>query len=83
MFLGAVEIYCEAVEQLSQGSVCARLKSRGLRAFREYLTEYVASASFRDLACGNEEAEVGSVRDPVFLLIRGRQRHGSPLRGRE
>jgi DNA mismatch repair protein MutS len=48
-FLGAVEIYCEAVEGLSRDLSAHDIKSRGLRAFREYLTEHVASVSFRNL----------------------------------
>jgi DNA mismatch repair protein MutS len=49
-FLGAVEIYCEAVERLSQALSAPSVKARGLQAFRGYVTEYVASVSFRDLA---------------------------------
>ncbi len=48
-FLDAVEIYCEAVERLSLDVCLLNAKSRGMRAFREYLMEYVASVSFRDL----------------------------------
>jgi len=49
-FIGAVEIYCEAVERLSRDLCAIDLKSQGLRAFRGYLTEYVASAPFGNLA---------------------------------
>ena len=49
-FLGGVEIYCEAVEGLSRKLCALDLKSRGLRAFRGYLTEYVASISVQNLA---------------------------------
>jgi DNA mismatch repair protein MutS len=49
-FLGAVEIYCQAVEQLGQELRRLDPRSRGLRAFREYLTEYAASDSLRRLA---------------------------------
>ncbi len=38
------------VERLSRDLCALDVKSRGLRAFREYLTEYVASVSFRNLA---------------------------------
>ena len=48
-FLGAIEIYCEAVERLLQELSAIDLKSRGLLAFREYLAEYVASACSRNL----------------------------------
>ncbi len=48
-FLGAVEVYSEAVEHLSRDLRGLDVKSRGLRAFKEYLTEYVASVPFRNL----------------------------------
>jgi hypothetical protein len=50
LFLGAVEIYCAAVEGLAQDLAAFEVTSRGLRAFREYLTAYAASDSFRTLA---------------------------------
>ena len=49
LFLGTVEIYCEAIEGLARDLAAFALTSRGLRAFREYLTAYVASDSFRTL----------------------------------
>jgi DNA mismatch repair ATPase MutS len=48
-FLGAVEIYCEAVEGLLRDLRALDVRSRGLRTFREYLTEYVTSLYFRNL----------------------------------
>jgi len=48
-YLGAIETYCEAVECLSRDLCALGVKSQGLRAFREYLSEYVASVSFRNL----------------------------------
>jgi DNA mismatch repair ATPase MutS len=50
LFLGAVDIYCEAVEFLSRDLCALDIKSQGLRALREYLTEYAASVSFQNLA---------------------------------
>ena len=69
-FLGAVEIYCEAVEHLSQALRGTGVKSRGLRAFREYVSAYVGSVSFRDLASkmGNLKSDLSSIR--YCLLIR-------------
>jgi hypothetical protein len=49
-FLGAAWIYCQAVEGLSRDLAKIDLTSCGMRAFREYLAEYVASDSFRKLA---------------------------------
>ena len=48
--LGAVEIYCEAVECFRRDLGGCELKSRGMRAWREYLAEYAGSDSFRKLA---------------------------------
>jgi DNA mismatch repair protein MutS len=63
VFLGAVELYCEAVERLSRDLCALDLKSRGLRAFREYLTEYVASVSFRNLV-----TELGKVKSGLSTI---------------
>lgn len=63
-FMGAIEVYCKAVECLSRSLCALEVKSRGLRAFREYLTEYVASAYFCDLAGEAEKlkSELTSIR---------------------
>ena len=65
-FMGAVEIYCEAVGRLSRDLCALDVKSRGLRTFREYLTEYVASASFPQSPVGSEETEIRSVRHQIL-----------------
>jgi len=62
-FVGAVEIYCEAVERLSQSLRAAAVKSAGLRAFGEYLKEYVASVSF-----GNLVVELGKVKSDLSAI---------------
>jgi DNA mismatch repair protein MutS len=49
VFVGAVEVYSEAVERLSRDLCALDVESQGLRGFREYLAEYVASTSFRSL----------------------------------
>lgn len=69
-FLGGVEIYCEAVEGLSQDLSSQDIKSRGLRGFREYLAEYVASRSFRDLVteAGTLKSDLAAIQ--YSLLIR-------------
>ncbi|MGH9716135.1 MAG: MutS-related protein [Candidatus Acidiferrales bacterium] len=48
-FLAAVDTYCEAVACLHQDLSAFDACSRGLCAFREYLTQYVAAESFRSL----------------------------------
>ncbi|HPD31101.1 MAG TPA: DNA mismatch repair protein MutS [Phycisphaerae bacterium] len=70
-FLDAVSIYCEAVGELAHRLAEFDLGSRGMRTLREYLTEYVASDSFRKLA-----AEATSLRSALSaikycLLIHG------------
>jgi DNA mismatch repair protein MutS len=69
-FLGAVEIYCEAVGGLWQNLCRFDLASRGLRAFREYLEEYVGSAAFRKLAAETTklESDLSAIR--YCLLIK-------------
>ena len=48
-FLDAAQIYCDAVKQLAAGLVQFDLRARGLLAFREFLTNYVNTDSFRAL----------------------------------
>ncbi len=62
-FMGAVEIYCEAVESLSESLGTAALNSRGLRGFRKYLGEYVASSSFRNIV-----AELGKLKSAMSTI---------------
>ena len=67
-FLDAVEIYCEAVERLSLDICLLNSKSRGLTAFREYLMEYVASVSFRNLL--TEAAKLKSGLSAIRYCLR-------------
>jgi DNA mismatch repair protein MutS len=48
-FFNAVEIYCEAVENLLHDLYRCDLNSRGLLAFRNYLAEYARSSQFKTL----------------------------------
>ena len=48
-FLDAASIYCDAVQSLAEQLASAQITSRGLRAFRDYLASYVASAGFGTL----------------------------------
>ena len=68
-FLGAVQIYCEAVKRLSQELSAFDLKSRGLRAFLGYLMEYVGSASFRNLVTELEKlkSDLSAIRYCLLL----------------
>jgi DNA mismatch repair protein MutS len=63
-FLGAVEIYCEAISELLDNLVLSDLTSRGLLAFREYLTNYVGSNAFVSLSTETKQlkAELQSVQ---------------------
>jgi DNA mismatch repair protein MutS len=69
-FLGAVELYSEAVERLSRDLGSFEVKSRGLGALREYLREYVASVPFRNLVTelGKLKSDLSSIR--YCLLLR-------------
>ncbi|MFG1624874.1 hypothetical protein [Kribbella sp. NPDC049227] len=48
-FLSAAEHYCTAVNELAAALSATELKSRGLIAFRDYLTGYAGSPSFQTL----------------------------------
>jgi DNA mismatch repair protein MutS len=62
-FVGAVEFYCTAVERLSLDLSAVDVKSRGLRAFRDYLAGYLASVSFRNLV-----AEAGKLKSDLSTI---------------
>lgn len=68
-FLDAVEIYCDAVAGLVHDLSRADIKSRGLRAFREYLTNYSRSAQFTSLLEETKKlkAELSSVKYCVLV----------------
>jgi DNA mismatch repair protein MutS len=62
--LDAAAIYCDAVQSLAGHLASAKISSRGLLAFREYLASYAASAEFTALASGtrNRKDALGQVR---------------------
>jgi DNA mismatch repair protein MutS len=68
-FLNAVRIYREAVERLAQALSQLDPASRGMRAFRVYLTAYVASAAFRKLVADTAtlESDLSAVRYCALL----------------
>ena len=68
-FLDAIEIYCDAVAGLVHDLSRADIKSRGLRAFREYLTNYSRSAQFTSLQEETKKlkADLSSVKYCVLV----------------
>ncbi|MGB6484283.1 MAG: hypothetical protein WBE86_12430 [Candidatus Acidiferrales bacterium] len=71
LFLGAVDVYCEAIERLLRDLGGLDLQSRGLRAFRDYLREYVASVSFCNLVAETEKLKRDLSAIRYCLLING------------
>jgi len=70
-FVDAIGLYCEAVNGLAQNLAVSDIKSRGLLAFREYITEYVASSRFKSLVDGMTKVKVDLSGVRYCLLIRG------------
>lgn len=70
-FLDAVELYCDAVTGLAHDLALIALQSRGLLAFRVYLTDYANSGRFMELLAETKQlkAELASVH--YALLIKG------------
>jgi DNA mismatch repair protein MutS len=70
-FLEAVGIYCEAVENLRRDLEQHNPESRGLRAFRAHLADYVASSAFEPLAeqARKLKSDLSAIR--YNLLING------------
>ena len=62
--LDAAAIYCQAVASLAGHLASARLGSRALLTFRDYLASYVASAGFTALArdTGSRKDALGKIR---------------------
>ena len=69
-FLGAVAIYYNAVETLAQELASIDLESCGLRAFREFLTQHVASARFRRIVNEGESLVSDFSKIRYCLLLR-------------
>ena len=69
-FLDAVEIYCDAVNCLARDLSQIDVKSRGLGAFREFLTNHVGSQGFTSLLAETKTllADLSSIQ--YCLLIK-------------
>jgi len=69
-FLGAAEIYIDAVGQLCRTLCSGDPKSQGLRSFREYLKAHTASEGFQKLSADTEKlkSDLASIR--YCLLLR-------------
>ena len=80
-FLDAVEIYCEAVENLLHDLNQASPNSRGLLAFREHLAQYAESDCFKMLLreAKTVKSDLSAIR--YCVLIKG-SRVSSPLQFR-
>ena len=63
-FLEAVDVYCEAITSLAHGLTLENVRSRGISAFRVYLTEYAGSYIFRSLMAETKKlkAELSAIR---------------------
>ncbi len=68
-FLDAAQIYCDAVKQLAAELAQFDLRARGLLAFREFLTDYVGTDSFRVLGDETQllRADLGAIRYTIHI----------------
>lgn len=68
-FLEAVLVYCEAVSTLAQGLAQVNIKSRGLVAFRDYITAYVNSDHFKSLEADavQRKKELSSIQYSIII----------------
>ncbi len=68
-FLDAVEIYCDAVNNLVHDLSLADVKSRGFLGLREYLTNYAASERFTSLLAETKKlkTDLSSVKYCVLV----------------
>ena len=68
--LGAVEIYCEAVNALKDDLIVADIKSRGLLGFREYITNYIVSNAFASLQAETKKVKAALETVKYCVLIK-------------
>jgi DNA mismatch repair protein MutS len=70
-FLDAVETYCAAVDGLMHNLSVADLKSRGLVAFREYLSNYAGADPFTSLVAYTAKLKADLSTIKYCVLIKG------------
>jgi DNA mismatch repair protein MutS len=70
-FLEAVETYCDAVSSLAEELNLLDVTSRGLKAFRGYLTDYAASEPFTSLGAEMLEVRDGLANVRYSVQIKG------------
>ena len=70
-FLEAVIIYCDAVNCLAHDLLQVKLKSRGLFAFREYITNYASSDGFTLLLSETKKLKTDLSTVKYCVLIKG------------
>jgi DNA mismatch repair protein MutS len=68
-FLDAVDAYADAVTRLLGDLSAGTLRSRGLRAFRDYVARYASSEPFTSLVTEAKqlEAQLSAIRYSVFI----------------
>jgi DNA mismatch repair protein MutS len=71
-FLEAAEVYCEAVTCLEHDLSRIHLQSRGLLAFREYLTNYVRSDGFTSLVAETAKLKADLSTVKYCVIIKGK-----------
>jgi DNA mismatch repair protein MutS len=70
-FLDAVATYCAAIVALADAARAATLRSRGLVAFRDYLTDYADSNGFTTLVAETEKLRADLSTVKYSMLVKG------------
>ncbi len=70
-FIASVNLYCEAIEQLSHDLNGLPLASRGLQSLREFLASYVRSSAFEELAAETKRLTDALSAIRYCLIIKG------------
>lgn len=70
-FLEAARVYCKAVADLEHDLSLAHLESRGMVAFREYLTNYARADGFTSLVAETQETQAALASVKYCVNIKG------------